>query len=246
MASFYEKYGGMETVSGIVHRFYERLLDDEATAHFFEGVKMERLISHQIEFIAHALGGPATVGVGSLAKAHQPLDITDADFDRVAAHLSETLYELGIEPADIEAILELVGTLRPQVVKHPAGPRILVVDDSRSWQVLIRERLPEGTEVVGATGAEEAQRLAETETFDLVLLDLNMPGVMGLELLERFANDERMAHVPKVVCSSMPDPVSRVKALSLGAADILSKATPPNELKARIGAVLQRSKAAAA
>ncbi len=246
MPSLFEKYGGLSTVSALVHRFYEHVLDDDRVSHFFEHTNMQRLISHQTEFVAQALGGPSTTVGRALTKAHAHLGISDRDYSIVLEHLEQAMVDLGVEADDVKAVLELIESLRWQIVSKAEPTRILVVDDSRAWHVLVKDRLPEGCEVVGVTSGAEAMCALKSDRFALILLDLNMPGQSGLEFLAELQESQTAAGTPVVVCSSMPDPVSRARALSLGATDILSKAAPVEEIRMRVAGAIAKGKRAAA
>jgi hemoglobin len=246
VSSLFEKYGGLTTVSALVHRFYEHVLDDERVSHFFENTNMERLISHQTEFVAQALGGPATTVGRALGKAHANLGISDSDYSIVGDHLEQAMVDLGVETRDVKAVLELIESLRPQIVSKAAEMKVLVVDDSRAWHVLVKDRLPQGCDVVGVTSGAEAMTTLRERTFALILLDLNMPGQTGLEFLAELKRTDIAAGVPIVVCSSMPDPVSRARALTLGASDILSKAAPVTEIRTRVAGAIAKGKRDAA
>ena len=114
--SLYQKYGGKPAVSSVVDDFYARVLGDPALAHYFEGVDMKRLRAHQICFVCKALGGPELYAGRDMAEAHRDLGIDDASFDRVAGHLGNALDAAGFVAEDRDAVLELVGSLRDEVV----------------------------------------------------------------------------------------------------------------------------------
>ena len=246
MSSLFEKYGGLTTISALVHRFYEHVLDDERVSHFFDGTNMERLISHQTEFVAQVLGGPATMVGRDLGKVHAKLRISDEDYSIVGAHLQTAMEELGVEADDVATVMGIIESVRAVIVAPKPELRVLVVDDSRAWHVLMKERLPEGAEVVGVQSGAAAREQLSASKFSLIVLDLNMPGESGLEFLGALRSGEGAGETPVVICSSLPDPASRARALTLGAADILSKAAPVLEIRSRIDAVLARAKKDAA
>lgn len=108
--SIYDAIGGAPSVSAAVDKFYGKVLDDPQLEHFFDGVDMDRLKSHQRAFIAAAIGGPELYRGRDMAAAHANLGITDSDFNAVVGHLVSTLEELGV-PDDI--IGDIGGTLVP-------------------------------------------------------------------------------------------------------------------------------------
>lgn len=101
----YEKYGGFSTVSRIVMRLYDRLLDDDEVGPFFDDVDMPRLIDHQTKFVSSLMGGPASFTDAHIVNAHRKLTIHDRHFDRLKELLEETLAEFSVAPEDAGAVL---------------------------------------------------------------------------------------------------------------------------------------------
>jgi len=114
--TLYDKYGGIETFSAVVSNFYQKVLDSEELAPYFDNVNMERLMSHQTNFISTALGGPDNYTGLDLKKVHAPYQITVPHFQEVAELLEESLDEAGVEQVDIDSIITLVSSLMDQVV----------------------------------------------------------------------------------------------------------------------------------
>jgi hemoglobin len=114
--TIYEQVGGHGVIKSAVSVFYDRVVGDEALAHWFEGIDLSRLRAHQRAFLSAALDGPQLFTGKDLHTAHAGMDITDDAYTRVIAHLITTLDDLGVaEPllAEVEARLE---ALRTQVV----------------------------------------------------------------------------------------------------------------------------------
>lgn len=101
----YEKYGGFSTVSRIVMRLYDKLLEDDDVGPFFDDVDMPKLIDHQTKFVSSLMGGPASFSDTHIANAHKGLTIHDVHFDRLKALLRETLDEFSIEQTDADVVL---------------------------------------------------------------------------------------------------------------------------------------------
>jgi DNA-binding response OmpR family regulator len=117
--------------------------------------------------------------------------------------------------------------------------RILVVDDEPSIVAVVRERLErEGFDVRAVASGEEALADMEVEVPDLVVLDLMLPDVDGLEVLRRLRTAG--GRVPVVVLTARDEDVDKIVGLELGADDYLVKPFNPRELSARIRAVLRR------
>src|SRR6267378_1161647 len=119
---------------------------------------------------------------------------------------------------------------------EPAA-KILVADDDQSLVRTLTWILKEnGYDVVTAPGGEGLIGKLEEERPNLLLLDIMMPKVDGLQLLARMKADDRFRDVPVLMISSMPPEEATVKALGLGAADFISKPFRVRELLARVKA----------
>jgi two-component system cell cycle response regulator len=126
------------------------------------------------------------------------------------------------------------------------GPRILVADDDESLVRTLTWILKEhGYEVVVCPGGEGLLAKLEETKPALLLLDIMMPKVDGLQLLERLKQDERHKDLPVLMVSSMPPEDATVKALGLGAADFIAKPFRVRELLARVEAHIRVGQALA-
>ncbi len=115
--------------------------------------------------------------------------------------------------------------------------RILAVDDERPITALLRASLSRaGYECVCAYDGIEAAKLIEQETFDLILLDIMLPGMDGFELMERI----RSTGVPVIFLTAKNEISDRVKGLKMGAEDYMVKPFDVLELLARVEGVLRR------
>jgi serine phosphatase RsbU (regulator of sigma subunit) len=121
--------------------------------------------------------------------------------------------------------------------------RVLVVDDVEANRDLLARRVRRmGHEVAIATNGREALDAIGRERFDLVLLDIMMPGMSGYEVLERLKADERHRHVPVIMISAVDEVDSVVRCIELGADDYLPKPFNPVLLRARMDASLARKR----
>ncbi len=104
------------------------------------------------------------------------------------------------------------------------GTRILLVDDDVPLQRTMKRALEAaGYEVVQAFDGLDALHLAEKETFDLIVLDINMPGMDGRDVLRRLTLGSDTSHVPVLVHSSRSGQLDRHVVLKLGAVDFIDK-----------------------
>ncbi len=121
--------------------------------------------------------------------------------------------------------------------------RILLVDDDIRLGALLERLLkPEGFQVAVVTDGLQGARRATSEVFDLVVLDVMLPGIDGCEVLRRIRQQSK---VPVVMLTAKGTENDRIVGLELGADDYLPKPFNPRELLARIKAVLRRAEGTA-
>lgn len=116
MASLFEKYGGFAKVSRVVSAFYDKVLESEILAPYFENVDMRRLIDHQTKFIAQVMGGPASFSNQELKRVHERLNVTDEAFAEMSMLMRETLEDFGLEDEDVEFIGNEILSRKPYIV----------------------------------------------------------------------------------------------------------------------------------
>lgn len=119
--------------------------------------------------------------------------------------------------------------------------KVLVVEDEEDILELIRYNLAkEGYVVTGVTTGEDALNVARNAAPDLVLLDIMLPGLDGLEVCRRLKADGRVQHIPVIMLTAKGEESDIVVGLELGATDYVTKPFSPRVLVARIRAVLRR------
>lgn len=124
------------------------------------------------------------------------------------------------------------------------APRILIVDDEKDIVDLVAYNLEkEGYEVLKAFDGEKALSIVRTKKPSLVVLDLMLPGIQGLEVCKRIRRDAETAAVPIIMLTAKGEELDRVIGLEVGADDYITKPFGVKELTARVKAVLRRSEA---
>jgi len=136
----------------------------------------------------------------------------------------------------------------PQVEAKPPTPvsgfiKILVVEDTAIMRhILTRALQREGSfEIVEAETGEAALKKLKDEAISLVLLDINLPDIGGLELLERIKSEPQTHAVPVIMCTSRRDEEAISKAIALGAADYIIKPIITRVLVSKVRVVLNLS-----
>lgn len=121
---------------------------------------------------------------------------------------------------------------------NDALPHILIVDDDTRLRAALRKYLASnGYRVTMAGDATEAQAKLRGIDFDLMVLDLMMPGMSGLDFAKEL---RKSSQVPILMLTAMGEPADRIAGLQSGADDYLPKPFEPQELLLRIGSILRR------
>ncbi len=118
--------------------------------------------------------------------------------------------------------------------------RILVVDDEEDITELIRYNLvSDGYNVRCSYSGEEAVRLAMSEPFDLIVLDLMLPGIGGIDVAKKLRSDQKTINIPIIMLTAKSEEADVISGLEL-ADDYVTKPFSPKILSARISAILRR------
>jgi DNA-binding response OmpR family regulator len=118
---------------------------------------------------------------------------------------------------------------------------ILVVDDEADIRELLRYNLEqEGFSVELVGDGDSALQCLHQKTFDLILLDLMLPGLPGLELCKQLKRDQRMESIPIIMLTAKSSETDIIVGLELGADDYITKPFSPKELVARVKAIFRR------
>lgn len=122
--------------------------------------------------------------------------------------------------------------------------KILVVEDNHDSRQLVIDILTmQGYEVLGAADGFEGFERAQHDQPDLILLDVNLPGMTGFEVIEKVKADINLVDIPVLMLTALAEIDSRVHGLGLGADDYITKPFNPRELTARIEARLRAKQA---
>src|SRR5438552_4000617 len=133
----------------------------------------------------------------------------------------------------------------PQVTElSAAAERVLVVDDEPDIVALVAYHLAKaGYSVSTATSGTEGLAVARRDKPAIIVLDLMLPGLSGLEVMEELRADVATCGIAVLMLTARREESDRIKGLTLGADDYLTKPFSPQELVLRIGAILRRVKA---
>ena len=128
---------------------------------------------------------------------------------------------------------------------HDLKKKILVVDDEEDIRELVSYNLlRDGYMVDSAVSGEEALKIIKKNKHDLILLDLMLPGIDGLETARRLKTDSSTTSIPIIILTAKGEEADIVTGLELGADDYVTKPFSPRILNARVKAVLRRKEKA--
>ncbi len=175
--------------------------------------------------------------------AHQSSDDTLPDALRIGSAASRliTMITLSSTP-----IADNRGDRTAAAVDIPTpipGARLLVVDDDEANRdILSRTLSRQGYDVETAESGPDALRCMRRTSYDLVLLDVQMPGMDGMAVLAQMQADERLHEVPVVMISAFDEMANVVSCIQAGAIDYLFKPFNPVLMRARLAATLERKR----
>jgi two-component system phosphate regulon response regulator PhoB len=128
-----------------------------------------------------------------------------------------------------------------------SGERILIVEDEPDILALVTFHLVKaGYRVSTAADGSDGLRAAREDRPALIVLDLMLPGMSGFDLIERLRAEDATRDIAVLMLTARREEADRIRGLSLGADDYLTKPFSPQELVLRVGAILRRTTAAAA
>jgi phosphate regulon transcriptional regulator PhoB len=124
-----------------------------------------------------------------------------------------------------------------------ANEKILIVEDDTDILEMVKYNLEkEGFRTVTTLNGVDSLRMLKTESPDLVILDLMLPGLDGLEVCKAIRRDEATAFLPIIMLTAKSQEIDKIIGFEIGADDYITKPFSPRELVARIKAVLRRFK----
>jgi two-component system phosphate regulon response regulator PhoB len=130
---------------------------------------------------------------------------------------------------------------KSKIVDQPGGQSVLVVDDEEDLLELVRYNLTrEGYRVTCVATGEEALKAARKQPPDLIVLDLMLPAVDGLEVCRRLKSESKTRDIPIIMLTAKSEEGDMVAGLERGADDYISKPFSPRVLSARVKALLRR------
>ncbi len=119
--TIYEQLGGAPAIDVAVDKFYDKVLSDPVVKDFFINTNMNFQRKHQKNFITFVTGGPNIYKGKNLREIHKKMGLEDVHFDHIKKHLGDTLLELGVQKELVDEVMELIESLRPEVLNRPVA-----------------------------------------------------------------------------------------------------------------------------
>ncbi len=124
-----------------------------------------------------------------------------------------------------------------------AKKKILIVEDDKHISKLVKYNLEKANfECIVTMTGEKALKILDSESVDLIILDLMLPGMDGFEVCKEIRQDKRLSTIPVIMLTAKGEEVDRVLGLELGADDYVVKPFSPRELVLRTKAILKRGR----
>ncbi len=164
---------------------------------------------------------------------------TPANIEKPAAPTAPEDIWSKLKPADLPAPIAPIEAAEDTL----SSGSLLLVDDKESNRDLLSRQLSRyGFSVAQAEGGVEALAMLQVQEYDLILLDIIMPGMSGYEVLAHLKSDKKLHHIPVLMISALDEIDSVVRCIEMGAQDYLQKPFNPIILKAKITATLERKR----
>ena len=228
---------------------YSEMLIEEAEESGQDGFipdlkKVHSAAKRLVELIQEHLGpgkqlpaSPAATPEPALETNRQPAPVLPSEAQASEESIPAGMAPLAAAPAPGKAEASLAQASSEQ------KSHLLVVDDNEANRDMLGRRLErQGYRISTAADGHEALKLVSQEPFDLVLLDIMMPGIDGYAVLERMKRDPHLRHIPVIMISALDELQGVVRCVEIGAEDYLSKPFEPTLLRARIGACLDKKR----
>jgi class 3 adenylate cyclase len=180
----------------------------------------------------------------SLERFIPTLDKLDSAAGHIVALLDKLVsFKRVASPVESETgMAELLHYMEDLPASQENGDILVVDDNPYNRDYLIDLLTQQGHRVVGAESGEDALRLIARQPFDLILLDVLMPGITGFGLLERLKSSELWRHIPVIMVSALEEEKGVINCIARGAEDYLRRPVDPLLLRARVGASLEKKR----
>lgn len=140
----------------------------------------------------------------------------------------------------MKTVIERNGRIRAHHGTRLMEHTLLIVDDEPALRLLLNEFLKKEFNIITLNDGASCLQFVERSIPEVIILDLNMPDMNGLEVIKKLRSDRLFDRIALIVLSGAENSVDRINCLEAGADDFVIKPFNPRELSARINAILRR------
>jgi len=227
---------GKEHLPKVLNRFYQV---DSSQTREYEGTGIGLAITKEfVELHQGELTISSELGAGTSVMVRLPLgkshlhegEFTEEEIRRVEQQTATESVSKGILSDNGHSLI------------YQPAETILIVEDHDDLRHYIRENLAEQYHIIEASNGEQGIELALSQIPDLIISDVMMPKVDGLQLCKKLKNDEKTSHIPIIMLTAKADIESKLEGLGTGADDYIPKPFDINELQLRVLNLIQNRK----
>lgn len=230
-----------EELNKVFNRFYQ-VSDSDTREQEGTGIGLA-LTKELMDLYRGDIRVESKIGEGSTFSVKLPVSKAYFNEDEIVASPSLAEEETVEEITDSGIPEETISTKAQSIVKDRDSPLILIVEDHIDLRKYISRNLANENRILEAENGKEGLDKAIERIPDLVITDLTMPEMDGLELCEKLKDDDRTSHIPVIMLTARADRESKLKGLKTGADDYLIKPFDAEELQVRtINLIEQRRK----
>jgi len=231
-----------DQVEKIFDRFYQVSTSD-TREHEGTGIGLS-LTKELTDIYRGKINVKSEPGKGSLFKVRLAVSRKHFKPDEIVETVQDKAVSIKYQPEDIIEDITVAGEIHaePAGVKDSEHPVILIVEDNSDLRKYISRNLKDDYQVLEAENGQNGLAVTISEIPDLVITDLMMPVMGGLELCKRIKQDQRTNHIPVIMLTAKADKESRLEGLSTGADDYLIKPFDADELNVRVKNLIEQRK----
>jgi DNA-binding response OmpR family regulator len=225
-----------EQLGRIFDRFYQ--VDNSLTReHEGTGIGLS-LTRELVELHQGSISVSSEVGTGTQFTISLPLELVHPKQLDIA--VGQHVISEGVHARDpiVSTIVSSVLPIEAELDVDPLTPLVLIVEDNNDLRRFLRQSLTEDTNflcrVIEGANGQEGYELAMAQIPDLIISDIMMPRMDGVELCHRLKNDKRTDHIPIILLTAKASGESKIEGLETGADDYLTKPFEEYELLVRI------------
>jgi len=229
----------LDQIEKIFDRFYQA---DSSESNEYEGTGIGLALTKElVDLYRGEINVESEIGKGSTFTVKLPVAKVLFKEDEIVTDSS------GKQPAPIETTIAKAEPEKSELAEADTGvkedaPMILIVEDNSDLRKYISQNLQSEFQILKAVNGREGMNRAFESIPDLVITDLMMPEMDGIEMCERIKNDGRTSHIPVIMLTAKADRDSKLEGLKTGADDYIIKPFDAEELRVRIQNLIEQRK----